>query len=217
MRLNDLGLKYVCDKSDIYHTHKNETYLDIYENYFNKLKDKPIRFLELGVRDGKSMRIWENYFTNSQLILGIDIMPSCKIFQNEKIKIEIGSQADTSFLNMVGEKHGPFDIILDDASHINELSIVTFNVLKNFINEGGYYIIEDLRNSYEDLTEDVKLWPGMHLNSGINFNNSLTRENFNNVMFDIIKDLDYRKSNFRSVNFHSQLVGRQPRLHNWSH
>jgi len=206
MRLNDLGLKYGCDKSDIYHTHKNETYLDVYETYFNKLKDKPIRFLELGVRDGNSIKIWENYFTNSQLILGIDIMPNCKIFENEKVKIEIGSQADVSFLNTIGEKYGPFDIILDDASHINELSILTFNILKDFINEGGYYIIEDLRNSYEDLTEDVKLWPGMHLNSGINFNNSLTRENFNNVMFDIIKDLDYRKSNFRSVNFHSQLV-----------
>ena len=98
MSLNDLGIKYGCDKSDVYHTFKQETYLDVYEKYFSKFKDKPVRFLELGVRDGASIRIWDEYFTNSDLILGVDIMDTCKRFSTESVSIEIGSQGDEDFI-----------------------------------------------------------------------------------------------------------------------
>lgn len=206
MRLNDLGIKYGCDKSDRHHTFKGQTYLDVYETYFSKFRDEPISFLELGVRDGASTKIWSDYFTNAKVIVGIDIMPGCKTFETNRVKIEIGSQADPDFINSVIEKHGPFHVILDDASHINELSLKSFELLKNSVIEGGYYIIEDLRNSYEDLTQDVRLWPGMNLNNNLNADNSATRPDFDRVMLDVVRDLDYRKSDFRSVNFHSQLV-----------
>ena len=84
--------------------------------------------------------------------------------------------------------------------------------MNNFINgklnkkKDGYYIIEDLRNSYEDLTEDVKSWPGMHLNKDINFDNSKTRDDFDKTMLSKIKDIDYRTGNFKAVHFHSQMV-----------
>ena len=44
--LNDLGRKNNCDKSDKWHTFKGKTYLDVYQNYFEKYKDKTIVFLE---------------------------------------------------------------------------------------------------------------------------------------------------------------------------
>jgi hypothetical protein len=123
------------------------------------------------------------------------------------VRIEIGSQADEKLIKDVIEKYGPFDIILDDASHINELSIKSFNLLKDAVREGGYYIIEDLRNSYEDLRGVVSSWPGMHLNdSGVNYDNSSTRKDLDSLLLSVVKDLDYRESDFKSVNFHSQMV-----------
>lgn len=207
MILNQLGLKYGCDKSDVHHTFKGETYLDVYETYFTKFKDSPVKFLELGVRDGASVKIWQDYFEKAELILGIDINPHCKNFETQIVRIEIGSQADEKLIKDVIEKYGPFDIILDDASHINELSIKSFNLLKDAVREGGYYIIEDLRNSYEDLRGVVSSWPGMHLNdSGVNYDNSSTRKDLDSLLLSVVKDLDYRESDFKSVNFHSQMV-----------
>lgn len=204
--LNELGIKYGCDKSDIHHTFKGKTYLDVYETYFEKFKNLPIKFLELGVRQGQSISIWKDYFKNAEVIVGLDISPECKIFESGNIKIEIGSQADRTVIENVIHKYGPFDIILDDASHINDLSITSFNLLKNSVSTGGYYIIEDLRNSYEDLTQDVKFWPGMHLNTGVNFDNSSTRKDFDKLLLGIVKELDYRTSEFKFINFHSQIV-----------
>jgi len=206
-KLTQIGMKYACDKVDIHHTYRNETYLDVYEKYFDKFRDKKINFLELGVREGASIKIWKDYFTDVNIV-GVDIMERCKnIFIGyPNIHIEIGSQGDEKFINSIIEKYGPFDIILDDASHINQLSIKSFELLQNSLNSDGYYIIEDLRNSYENLTEDVKQWPGMHLNNDINFDNSITRKDLDNMLLSKIKDIDYRKSNFKSVHFHSQMV-----------
>jgi len=40
--------------------------------------------------------------------------------------------------------HGPFDIIIDDASHISPLSIRSFEILFKLLKRGGIYVIEDL-------------------------------------------------------------------------
>jgi len=45
---------------------------------------------------------------------------------------------------------GGIDILLDDGSHITNHQINTFNILYKNIKKGGFYIIEDLTNSYEE-------------------------------------------------------------------
>lgn len=205
MILNSIGEKYHCDKCDVYHTHKGETYFDVYEKYFSRLRDAEITFLELGVRDGASILTWLEYFPKAKIV-GIDIQPECKRFTNERLSVEIGSQGDPEFMKSVCDKYGPFDIVLDDASHINSLSIMSFELISPYLKEGGMYIIEDLRASYVDLTEDVKVWPGMHLNIDLCVDNSKTREQLDALFLGIIKNMDYRTSMFTSVNFHSQCV-----------
>ena len=205
MILNSIGEKYNCDKCDVHHTHKGETYFDVYEKYFSRLRNSEITFLELGVRDGASVLTWLEYFPKAKIV-GIDIQPECKSFTNERLSVEIGSQGDPEFMKSICDKYGPFDIVLDDASHINTLSIKSFELTVPYLKAGGYYIIEDLRNSYEDLTEDVKQWPGMHLNTDLCVDNSKTRGNLNDLLLGIVKEMDYRTSEFRAVNFHSQMV-----------
>ena len=47
-------------------------YTTVYENYFESLRDKNLRILEIGIADGKSLLTWSEYFKNSTII-GIDI------------------------------------------------------------------------------------------------------------------------------------------------
>lgn len=201
MELNKLGLKYDCDKSDIHHTFNGNTYLDIYEKFFAPLKDKNIVFLELGVKTCRSIQIWQEYFKSAKIV-GVDIDDSGISLDN--FYFEHGSQADASFISSVIRKHGPFDVILDDASHVNELSIKSFNLLRNALTPGGLYIIEDLRNSHEDITRDIQTWPGMHLNKNVNYNNKQTRPNLERLLLDIVKDMDYKSSDFSAIHFYSQ-------------
>lgn len=201
MELNKLGLKYGCDKSDIHHTFNGDTYLDIYEKFFAPIKDKNIVFLELGVKTCRSIQIWQEYFKSAKIV-GVDIDDSGITLDN--FYFEHGSQADTSFISNVIDKHGPFDVILDDASHVNELSIKSFNLLRNALTPGGLYIIEDLRNSHEDITRDVQTWPGMHLNKNVNYNNKETRPKLERLLLDIVKDMDYKSSDFSAIHFYSQ-------------
>jgi len=60
--LNRLALEFGTDKGPIGHN-----YTRIYAKYFAPLKQKPIRFLELGLFKGNSVKMWEKYFTHAEL------------------------------------------------------------------------------------------------------------------------------------------------------
>ena len=71
--------------AEIYKSDKIEHgYIEIYESYFEKIKDRKLKILEIGIADGKSLLTWSDYFKNS-LIIGIDIH---KIDIEEKSLIE---------------------------------------------------------------------------------------------------------------------------------
>ena len=45
-------------------------------------------------------------------------------------------------------EHGPFDMILDDGSHMNSHVIFSFEHLFDSVKSGGVYIVEDCATSY---------------------------------------------------------------------
>lgn len=140
--LDEIGIKCGTDKSSKYHD-----YLKKYEKYLTFNRDKKIKILEIGVLEGESLCMWKNYFNNSEIV-GIDINPYCKKFEGEHVKVEIGSQFDGDFLKTIGEKYGPFDMILDDGSHMNEHVIYSFKNLFKYVKSNGVYIVEDSTTSY---------------------------------------------------------------------
>src|SRR5207237_9558831 len=77
--------------------HKWEIYIDVYDTFFHKYRDKEIIFLEIGVAHGGSLEMWREYFGDKASIIGVDVNPECNIFEEESTKIYIGSQADKSF------------------------------------------------------------------------------------------------------------------------
>jgi len=147
-------------------------YFDIYEKHFAAFRNRDIKFLEIGVFHGGSLQMWKNYFGPRAQIIGVDINPKCKEFEEDNIHIEIGSQEDRGFLRELAAKHGPFDIVLDDGGHSMGQQIVSFQELYNHVRRDGLYLCEDLHTSY------WKEWGGgyRHQNTFIEFAKGLIDE-----------------------------------------
>jgi hypothetical protein len=79
------------------------------------------------------------------LLVGIDITPKSKIFEDKSnhIFIEIGNATDPIFIQRLIGMYGRFDVILDDGSHINRDVIKSFELLFPLLNDNGIYVVED--------------------------------------------------------------------------
>ena len=131
--------------------HKWHHYFDIYERYFGRYRDRPVRMLEIGVFRGGSLRMWKEYFHPDSIIVGIDIDESCAAHEiaDKDVYVRIGSQADPGFLASVNGEFGPFDIILDDGSHKTHHQIISFGALfRDALQDGGCYMVEDVHTNY---------------------------------------------------------------------
>lgn len=206
--LQQIGLKYGTDKSMV-HSFNGRSFLDVYERYFEKYKDSNIVLLELGVLNGGSLKTWEEYFTNGKIV-GLDIDPSKNKYKTDRTDIFIGSQNNSELIDLVKKSYtNGFDIIIDDASHINQLSLESFNLLYDSVKPGGFYVIEDTHCTYGDkwfnnFSNIVKDWPGMSYNENVNFDNN--RVDFDKFLFDKIELLDKKQGNIFSIHIHSETV-----------
>jgi hypothetical protein len=123
-------------------------YLPIYDRLFGQFAGRPVRFLEIGVLAGGSMRMWRTYLGPLATIFGIDINHECASYGGTAGQVRIGSQADPDFLRAVVAEMGGIDIVLDDGSHIASHQRASFDVLFPLLSDGGLYVIEDLHTSY---------------------------------------------------------------------
>lgn len=163
--LHNIGEKYICDKTSHNHTHKELSYLDRYESYFHSKRGiRDLQILDIGVLNGGSMMVWLEYFVNTKVI-GIDIDPMRKHVLTDDVRTEIfiGNQDDKKIRNKIKEKYNHLDIVIDDASHISDLSLKSFKLYWPLLRNNGIYIIEDV--SYEDSVDPGREnWPGQDLN-----------------------------------------------------
>ena len=138
--VEEIFLKFNTDKNKNFHNYSRQ-----YEKLFFDFRDKPIKYLELGVFKGESIKAMREVFKNAQCIVGIDIDVNTKIFENvdKNIFVEVGDATDATFIKKINEKYGPFDIILDDASHRNDHVIASFETLFPLLTDNGIYIVED--------------------------------------------------------------------------
>src|ERR1041385_3025356 len=135
---------YDTDKAE--HAH----YLQQYEEYFGPLLDKDIRLLELGIYHGGSLLLWRDYFQKG-VIVGLDIEPVAIEDASGRIRTYQGMQQDTQLLDRIGSENAPegFDVIIDDCSHVGELTRLSFwHLFDNHLKPGGLYVIEDWATGY---------------------------------------------------------------------
>ena len=195
--LQQIGKKWGTDKHDDRHSYAGSSYLEIYHRYLNELRNKNLKILEIGVRDGCSHRMWQEYFPYST-IYGIDIDPRCNQQESDRIKVFIGSQSDPDTIKKaVDHASGLFDIVIDDGSHVNELTLKSFDLLFPCLSAGGFYIMEDMHCTHlgDDLKYHIVMggWPGMQYNQDVNFSND--RKTMDKFFNSIINDIDYANPN----------------------
>lgn len=132
--------------------HKTAHFIPIYEQVFSPYRTRPpIRMLEIGVSCGGSLNMWHNYFPSTAIIVGIDGNPKCARFDNPErgIHVRIGQQQDHGFLAAVIDELGPFDIVLDDGSHLPHYTLESFkHLFLHGLRDGGVYLVEDLEWCY---------------------------------------------------------------------
>ncbi len=150
--LAELATKHGTDKWN------GHWYAQHYDRYFAHLREREVRVLEIGIggyldprAGGQSLRMWKDYFTRGTVV-GLDINDKTP-HREDRIHTVQGSQADTQVLERLIADHGPFDVIIDDGSHLCAHVIASFEYLFVWgLVEGGIYAAEDLETSY---------WPGM--------------------------------------------------------
>ena len=142
------------DIVDIFAQHRGEGvdkwhhYLPLYDRYLGPWRNRPLRFLEIGVFKGGSLEMWRKYFGPEAAIYGIDIDPTCARFDARDGQVRIGSQADGAFLERVIDEMGGVDVVLDDGSHVMAHVRASLAALYPRLSAGGLYIIEDLHTAY---------------------------------------------------------------------
>jgi hypothetical protein len=148
--ITDLAVRFGSDKWG------GRWYTPHYQKYFEPYREQAVKVLEIGIggydlpdAGGESLRMWKHYFRRG-LIYGMDIFPKPGVAES-RVNVLQGDQGDERFLDSMARELGPFDIVIDDGSHISHHIIASFNALFPHVKPGGLYVIEDLASSY---------WPG---------------------------------------------------------
>lgn len=152
--LDVLARFYGTDKSSRHHN-----YTPIYQSHLAPIRRSARSVLEIGVggetsasnyaspAGGQSLRMWADYFPHAQIV-GIDIYE--KDVVGPRIAFERGDQSDPDFLRDLIRRYGPFDLVVDDGSHIGRHIIASHSVLWNAVKPMGFYVIEDLDVAYDE-------------------------------------------------------------------
>lgn len=133
-----------------YKSIKHSTYFDSYDHFFGKYRDKEITFVEIGVFGGGSLFMWRDFFGPKARIIGIDLNPNAKKWEEHGFEIFIGSQSDINFWEKFKSQVGNVDVVLDDGGHTYDQQIITTECLLEVIDDGGVIVVEDTHTSYMD-------------------------------------------------------------------
>lgn len=195
------------DKVAVDHVFAGRNYAERYDEICNPFRFKPVRVLEIGVLHGASLRSWCDYFPRGD-IHGIDIDENVRrAVVHPRVTIHIGSQADSKFLNR--RVSGPFDFIVDDGSHITDHILASFRTLFPRVVPGGWYCIEDLRNTHLDLdsTYDVRQsWPGMHKNEDAVGAFDCHRHSLDAWIINMIKNMDFHTGEIEEIRVSAMMI-----------
>ena len=141
---------YECYLKSPYKSIKHSTYFHSYDHFFNQYRNKDITFVEIGILGGGSLFMWRDYFGPKARIIGVDLNPNAKKWEENGFEIFIGSQSDVNFWKNFKAKVGGVDVVLDDGGHTYEQQITTTECLIDAMNDGGILLVEDTHTSYID-------------------------------------------------------------------
>lgn len=139
-----------------------------YSLLFEPLKHRPIKFAEVGVFRGASVKVWRNFFTEAKIYGYDNDEPNLQYirefnYPNTFLSILDASKAENIVKQFQEDtKDGElFDVILDDASHAVDDQCLMIRTALPFLKKGGLLIIEDIfrdsdNTSFEAALKDIQ-------------------------------------------------------------
>jgi predicted O-methyltransferase YrrM len=150
-----IGRATGTDKSPYNTVAHRHPYTAVYSMLFAPLKNKPIRFAEIGVAGGASALLWEIYFRHSNAEI-------CMFDRDEELlrraQEHVGRRFTFALMDVSVDGdvfralgNDPYDVIIDDSSHDFEHQIRIIKEAWPLLKSGGMLIIEDIfRNEPEE-------------------------------------------------------------------
>lgn len=156
MDFNSISIKHGTDKGSESPSGAHH-YSAFYDRWFSPIKNQVTSICEIGVWNGCSLKAFEEYFPNANMV-GLDIEDKTYL-DSDRIKTFILDQGSKNhldeFVKLCNRSNLQFDFILDDGSHNISHQQLTFGKLFSLVKPGGMYIIEDLGTSYFTLNQEL--------------------------------------------------------------
>lgn len=164
MTLDELFLKHGSDKGALKNGEPKSCheYGAFYEHKLNFLRNEPITILEIGLCNTDvgvpSLEAWKEWFPKAKII-GVDIRDFTH-FSSDRVQIFVANQADNDAMGAIAEQVGPFDIVIDDGSHLYADIIASLKVILPYTKQ--FYFVEDVNPDKEDTMSFLqKNFPGV--------------------------------------------------------
>jgi hypothetical protein len=119
-------------------------YIDgYYSHEFTPRKNDEIKILEIGIWQGGSLQLWDNWFTNAE-ITAIEVTKREWMYKPEHIRVINKSGYDEGTVTMFNDD--TFDYIIDDGPHTLNSQLYSIRYWLSKVKNGGKLIIEDIQN-----------------------------------------------------------------------
>jgi hypothetical protein len=144
------------DATDKYWVHN---YLPYYERHFSEIRPRAKRICEVGLLRGASLALWREYFPKAELF-GFDCSDKWKKRAGDLDRLTVITGDETSREDvgtLIGL--GPFDAIVDDASHAPAHQRQLFDWLWPSVRQYGWYAIEDVYRNFDPAHPDRNCLP----------------------------------------------------------
>lgn len=128
----------------------SHSYGDLYDSLFAPLRAAGAkRVLEIGVYSGASVLALADYFVDAT-VYGVDITLANVRFGTGHPRIKYVC-ADATLPSTTDDVEGPFDLVLDDGSHVLRDQLSSLRAFAPHMSPDGIYVIEDVASaSYRD-------------------------------------------------------------------
>lgn len=169
--LCELAIKYSTDKGGRHNTYAYQPcegtheYTPIYWDLLNQQRDLVQAVFEIGINAGGSLRLWEEFFPNAQIV-GIDI-DSNYLFQTPRISTWLCDASEpVSIQNVIQrQRHwkdfspvAQYDLIVDDGSHDLGHQCIAVQTMPQYLSDIGVMVVEDIpldENTKKALSDHV--------------------------------------------------------------
>lgn len=128
-----------------------KSYIELfYEEEFKALREKNIRLLEIGVRHGASVHLWNKYFKSID-ITGIDNSSDLDLADGKQVNIEWINAENIKIINadaysslVAGTLVNKYDVIIDDGPHTIKSQVFCIKNYAVKLSKDGVLIVEDI-------------------------------------------------------------------------